>query len=169
MEHWIRMYWEQRLLEARIFFRPELRKEKYDFMLRGEATADWPTFVAKEAQFNDYMAWAEKKVGAARPMSDVYRLLERFIYPYGKRAQTRRSHVKADLHVGEGRMMQGKTPRAFVKLPPHSVMSAHFNIVTGRGTLSERRAWELEVLNGMQSFDTVARGHQSGHTGPGVV
>jgi hypothetical protein len=152
MDHWVRIYWEERLKQSRIFYKPELRKLDYDYMLRNEATPDWPTFVAKDALYNDYIAWSANKIGATLPLSELYRVIERFLYPYGKNAHTRRSKVKAMIDTGGGRMIEGKIPRAFIKLPPRSVMVAHYNIVTSRGAASEREAFRLEVLNGQQAF-----------------
>lgn len=157
MEHLVRNYLVDRAEAGQIFCAPDAWKEGYDYLFRGEAERDWPTFVAKEAMYGDYMISTAGHVARSMPMSEFFRLAEKYIYPYGRDAHTSRKKVTGPVHVGEGRILQGKLQRTFLRLPTHPTFKAFLDFKTGKGTLTERAEWGALVRKEMADFGDVLR------------
>lgn len=148
----LKAYWEERLASGQIFAYPSGRKEDVHFRRRGDDSAQWPAYVSKDALYNDYMAWADKRAGATMPMAELYRLLEPVLYIHGRDRHTSRFKVTMPIAVPEGGTLPGKVQVAFLRLPSIGVMRAHYYLVTGCGTASQREGWRLTVLENRTRF-----------------
>lgn len=146
----VREYWKERVDAGKIFTRAGYR-EGFHYIKRGR-TDDWPTYVSKAALHNDYLAWARKYEGASLPVPELYRLLEPLIYPHGRAAHTRRFKVAESTYVGEQGMLSVKKPHAFIRLAPWEVYVAHYGLVTGCGTLTQRTEWAQTVAQNREVF-----------------
>lgn len=141
MNRWIRMYWEERLNAGRIFAYPTVRTEGTDFLTRGEwATPEWPSYVSKDALYNDYVAWAQNRPGASVPMADWYRQMQPFLYIHGRDFHTSRRRINGTIFSG-ARALKGKIEVRYCVLRPIGVMQAQFGMVINAGGLSQRAAW----------------------------
>jgi hypothetical protein len=138
-------YWRQRLMEGQIFAQPSCRKEGRDFRITRGGTPSWPERVAKEALYLDFCEWVRTQSEHWEiNMAEFFRLMEPMLFIFGKRYHTARHLINSPLWTGD-RSMQGRAPRAFVKLLPLGVMRAQHAIVVKAGTTSERDGWRKMI------------------------
>lgn len=132
-------YWHARLAEGAVFASFKGRNEGYDFARSVvDKDARWPKLVARDSLYADYVNWV-MKTKHARPgaKSEFFRVLQPYLYIYGKQRHTARRDVNKRMLAGE-RIVSGRVQRYFIKMPPVHVCRAHARLVMGKGTRTEQ-------------------------------
>lgn len=166
------LYWKERLEDAQPLRDEALRVEGFN-VKNPSATNTWPRAVARQALYQDYLKWFEeiyllsfKTVGyyqdfpeqMPKPLDELgfFATMGPFLYVVGKDKQVRNYSVKVQKPY-QGRYVQVKTGRYFVRLCEHKAHCAAFELNTGiELTLLKLIGGAYNIKNEEDRVETVA-------------
>jgi hypothetical protein len=133
----VRRYWRERLEEGNIFFHGP-KEWGVDYRTRRGDDPNWPREVAKGAMVSDYHQWV-KTLGPGGVVTESEFFLEvgSFLYILGKTKHTVRRNTAQQVHVGGGRLLEGRVQKYFLRLAPLDVLRAQAAILSGGLSESE--------------------------------
>lgn len=163
-------YWKGRLDAGRPVYEDAYWVEGYDWKPHEPMLGTWPKLIAKQALWNDYLAWFEDVYLESFRQSPYFKefpdnlpkparehefwgAIAPFLYVSGKaRLQSRGYFVWGKrMHLGE--MVPARVHRSFIRLGSHPEHVAQYELLTGAGSVPHAEAMDV-VSEAMRRMHT---------------